>query len=454
MKGGAATIAEATKVLSTQQGLRKGIWSVSTTHKDRFNRAFREGKTILIIFSVPEQYRFQGYAKMTSPVGSATDDEWTKRIGGGKTAFTVQWLKSTNVTYGQTIMIRDEYNKHSSINRSPDGRELHPKAGTQLCKVIDTQEAKLEKRLREGMEGAVHPPRRSVMGGDDQYYECGEGIDSVVPECRNGWKSASPSSSPFVEEHLNDQYTHAENTTVPPQPQYHINETLRAKGLLRIKVRTVSTLVPDNFNEFFQQFKDDKISIECTRADIAATRWDAAAIFPYKFGQEIRESWGSDAEAIEVESETYKCAIRRFYHRYASHEIVNKIVQVASGKYKVKFAGIEYECQSSWAKVDPKMPSTTYPPGHIDIPIADLAPKLPTHIQPTDDDTQRPHLARWKGSFRTSLPWEAILADYNELMRNPAKWPAWVAVKKQIGADPNWDISHAAGLIVEEPPYW
>ncbi|XP_053341689.1 3'-5' RNA helicase YTHDC2 isoform X1 [Clarias gariepinus] len=114
---------------------QRGIWSTTPNNEHKLNRAFQECSTIFLIFSVQGSGHFQGYARMTSEIGSERCKDWGAAGLGG--IFSVEWICKKSLSFHVTHQILNPWNDNKKVQISRDGQELETKAGAQLLQLCD-----------------------------------------------------------------------------------------------------------------------------------------------------------------------------------------------------------------------------------------------------------------------------------------------------------------------------
>ncbi|EDO40330.1 predicted protein, partial [Nematostella vectensis] len=113
--------------------MAKGIWATTIANEKKLNRAFKESKKVVLIFSVQGSGHFQGVAHMTSPIGREKSPEFGSSSLGG--VFTVEWITKANIPFQQAHHLVNPWNDHKKVQISRDGQELEPSIGAELCKL-------------------------------------------------------------------------------------------------------------------------------------------------------------------------------------------------------------------------------------------------------------------------------------------------------------------------------
>ncbi|XP_036365710.1 3'-5' RNA helicase YTHDC2-like isoform X2 [Octopus sinensis] len=113
----------------------KSIWTTSPNNEKKLNKAFQDGKTVYLIFSIQGSGCFQGYAKMLSTFSKDRSAEYSMP-GLGATC-TVDWLKRGNIPFHNVQHLSNPWNDNKRIQVSRDCQEIEPFVGETLLKQWD-----------------------------------------------------------------------------------------------------------------------------------------------------------------------------------------------------------------------------------------------------------------------------------------------------------------------------
>jgi hypothetical protein len=116
------------KMLQTSE--QKGVWATSTSIERKIAAAFADGKVIFLIFSVHGSGHFQGFARVTDVISSASSRE--QLAPGLLAAFSIEWLRKANVAFQQCQHLVNPWSDNKKVISSKDGQELEPTVGEQL----------------------------------------------------------------------------------------------------------------------------------------------------------------------------------------------------------------------------------------------------------------------------------------------------------------------------------
>ncbi|XP_071508201.1 uncharacterized protein [Diadema antillarum] len=123
----------------------KGVWSTLPYNEQRLNQAFRESRNILLIFSVKESGKFQGFARMRGEsrrdgqsVNWVLPSGMNRSILGG--VFKVDWITRHELPFTKTTHLYNSWNDNKPVKIGRDGQEIEPKCGESLCRLFPRDE--------------------------------------------------------------------------------------------------------------------------------------------------------------------------------------------------------------------------------------------------------------------------------------------------------------------------
>lgn len=115
-----------------------GTWYVTSTSSKKLNKAFQDGKTVYLVFSINASGHFQGYAKMISLA------EKDKTSGSQSPNFnyvcSIEWVKRNNLPFQLTHHLLNSLNENKRVQISRDGQEIEPSVGEALLRLWDRKE--------------------------------------------------------------------------------------------------------------------------------------------------------------------------------------------------------------------------------------------------------------------------------------------------------------------------
>ncbi|XP_045156414.2 3'-5' RNA helicase YTHDC2-like [Mercenaria mercenaria] len=113
--------------------INKGAWATSKANEQRLNKAFQEGSTVYLIYSIQGSGHFQGYAIMSSCVGAERSSDYNGQGG----VFSVDWIKRGNLQFQATHHLLNPWNENKRVQVSRDGQEIEPSVGEALTCLWD-----------------------------------------------------------------------------------------------------------------------------------------------------------------------------------------------------------------------------------------------------------------------------------------------------------------------------
>lgn len=120
----------------------KGVWATPPANERKLNDAFKHSTNVILVFSVKESGRFQGFARLSSesrhdgiPVPWVLPPGFDRRILGG--TFKVDWLNRKEVAFSKCANLRNPWNENKEVKICRDGQELEPSVGEVLCRMFD-----------------------------------------------------------------------------------------------------------------------------------------------------------------------------------------------------------------------------------------------------------------------------------------------------------------------------
>ena len=118
--------------------MSRGIWATTRSNEKKLDRAYREGSTVFLIFSIQGSGCFQGYAKMVSEVSNEAYPEFGSSNLGG--IFAIQWICKGDIPFQFTQDLTNPWNENKKVQISRDSQELEPSVGAALCSLWNQME--------------------------------------------------------------------------------------------------------------------------------------------------------------------------------------------------------------------------------------------------------------------------------------------------------------------------
>lgn len=125
---------------------RCGVWSTPPSNEAKLNRAYRECRNVLLIFSVKESGRFAGFCRLAaessrelSPVAWQLPAGIPASALGG--VFRVLWICRVELSFSRCTHLFNSFNGNRPVKVGRDGQEVAPRVAQRLCRLFarDTQ---------------------------------------------------------------------------------------------------------------------------------------------------------------------------------------------------------------------------------------------------------------------------------------------------------------------------
>ncbi|CAI8055726.1 YTH domain-containing protein 1 [Geodia barretti] len=118
----------------------KSVWSTPPYNEKKLNKAYRDCRNVILIFSVRESGRFQGFARLQSesrhdgphvpwilPPGISQ-----AQLGG---VFKLEWIHKGCLDFNMCQDLKNPWNDNKPVKISRDGQEIEPTVGERLCRL-------------------------------------------------------------------------------------------------------------------------------------------------------------------------------------------------------------------------------------------------------------------------------------------------------------------------------
>ncbi|XP_054712312.1 YTH domain-containing protein 1-like isoform X2 [Uloborus diversus] len=123
----------------------KGVWSTPPQNESKFNQAFRTCRNVILVFSVKESGKFQGFARMASesrhdvpPIQWVLPPGLSARALGG--VFRLDYVCRRELSFTKTQHLYNPWNEGKQVKIGRDGQEIEPKVGEELCRLFPVDE--------------------------------------------------------------------------------------------------------------------------------------------------------------------------------------------------------------------------------------------------------------------------------------------------------------------------
>ncbi|XP_075885124.1 YTH domain-containing protein 1 [Nelusetta ayraudi] len=124
----------------------KGVWSTLPVNEKKLNSAFRAARSVVLVFSVRESGKFQGFARLASeshhggsPIHWVLPAGMNAKMLGG--VFKIDWLCRRELPFIKTAHLSNPWNEHKPVKIGRDGQEIQPDIGAQLCALFPLDES-------------------------------------------------------------------------------------------------------------------------------------------------------------------------------------------------------------------------------------------------------------------------------------------------------------------------
>jgi len=119
----------------------KGVWSTPPANENKLNRAFREHRNVILIFSVAESKAFQGFARMSCQARHDSQPiNWVLPPGMSNRAFSgvihIDWVSRRSLPFNQTLHLINSWNENKPVKIGRDGQEIEPRCAEALCRLF------------------------------------------------------------------------------------------------------------------------------------------------------------------------------------------------------------------------------------------------------------------------------------------------------------------------------
>ncbi|CAF1344883.1 unnamed protein product [Rotaria magnacalcarata] len=119
----------------------KGVWSTPPANEQKLNRAFRDHRNVILIFSVAESKAFQGFARMSCEARHDSQPvHWILPPGMSNRAFSgviyIDWITCRSLPFGKTSHLFNSWNENKPVKIGRDGQEIEPRCAEALCRLF------------------------------------------------------------------------------------------------------------------------------------------------------------------------------------------------------------------------------------------------------------------------------------------------------------------------------
>ncbi|KAM7368485.1 hypothetical protein PAMP_012827 [Pampus punctatissimus] len=150
----------------------KGVWSTLPVNEKKLNAAFRSARSVVLVFSVRESGKFQGFARLASeshhggsPIHWVLPAGMNAKMLGG--VFKIDWLCRRELPFTKTAHLSNPWNEHKPVKIGRDGQEIQPDVGAQLCALFPLDESvdvhQVARRVRQKRRTPSEPRPRGRL---------------------------------------------------------------------------------------------------------------------------------------------------------------------------------------------------------------------------------------------------------------------------------------------------
>ncbi|VDK20313.1 unnamed protein product [Taenia asiatica] len=118
---------------------KKNAWSTPIGNESRLNRAYYDSNNVLLIFSVRESGKFQGFARLASPSDSRLHIDWVlpssrMSVNVLSSPFKLDWVTKHELPFTSVSHLTNSWNDGKQVKIGRDGQEIEPVCGQALCR--------------------------------------------------------------------------------------------------------------------------------------------------------------------------------------------------------------------------------------------------------------------------------------------------------------------------------
>ncbi|XP_069677317.1 3'-5' RNA helicase YTHDC2-like isoform X2 [Periplaneta americana] len=134
-------VIKAGSLKTIEASLSRGAWAFTPNTERKMTRVFKEGKRVILVFSVQGSGHFQGYARLSGDKPDLKTDaaDQCLELSGPNLSppLPVEWIKRANIPFQATRHLLNPYNENRRVQTSRDGQEIEPTIGEALCSLWD-----------------------------------------------------------------------------------------------------------------------------------------------------------------------------------------------------------------------------------------------------------------------------------------------------------------------------
>ncbi|CAG2063628.1 unnamed protein product, partial [Timema podura] len=115
-------VIKAGSLKAIETSLNRGVWAFTPNTERKLIRLFKEGKRVVLVFSVQGSGHFQGFAHLSGDKAQPLDP--TSDLTGPNLSapLPVEWVKRANIPFQATRHLLNPYNENRRVQTSRDGQ--------------------------------------------------------------------------------------------------------------------------------------------------------------------------------------------------------------------------------------------------------------------------------------------------------------------------------------------
>ncbi|XP_011402974.1 PREDICTED: YTH domain-containing protein 1-like isoform X2 [Amphimedon queenslandica] len=203
----------------------KNVWSTLPYNEKKLNKAYRDCRNVLLIFSVKESGGFQGFAKLVSESRSDVPRvHWVLPPSMSASqlshVFKLDWIHKGTLAFNLCQDLKNPWNENKPVKIGRDGQEIEPSVGEKLCKLW----LSLNADGSSSASSTVAPRDRRRLSGSHYH-------DVHVSQQPALFPTLSPYvSAPFAHPSLGlfaggrPPHIHLNPTLYPPPSKHHLSQ--------------------------------------------------------------------------------------------------------------------------------------------------------------------------------------------------------------------------------------
>ncbi|EHK40540.1 hypothetical protein TRIATDRAFT_226343 [Trichoderma atroviride IMI 206040] len=126
--------------MNVEMAQRDGLWITKAENGPMLSFAFKQCKTVYLIFSINKSKAFQGYARMTTaPDPNIAPAKWMSNISWKAShPFRIEWLNTRRTAFWTLGDLKNAFNDHAPVFVGRDGQEYPEDCGRKILEVLDS----------------------------------------------------------------------------------------------------------------------------------------------------------------------------------------------------------------------------------------------------------------------------------------------------------------------------